>query len=58
MSGLLFEAAAAADIVRSSPEQCAAMLRHHLVQAHYLADKLGMKMAAHDVCQILKWLDG
>jgi hypothetical protein len=57
MSALLYEAASAADMVQSSHEQCAAMLRHHLYQAMLLAEELGMQVTGNDLCQILKWLD-
>lgn len=58
MSGLVYEVAAAADIVQPSADHGLVMLRHHLCQALSLSEELGLKMATHDLCQILKWLDG
>lgn len=57
MSRLVHEEAAATDAIRPSAEHNLVMLRHHLNQAMFLAEKLKMNVTRGDLCQILKWLD-
>ncbi|MGV3512232.1 MAG: hypothetical protein ACO1OX_09550 [Novosphingobium sp.] len=57
MSGMVHKIAAAADIVTPSAEHNLLMLRHHLNEALLFSEELGMKMAASDLCRMLRMLE-
>lgn len=57
MSGLAREVAAAADMIIPSGEHNLLMLRHHLHEAFLCSEELGMKVAASDLCRMLRMLE-
>lgn len=57
MSGMVHKVAAAADIITPSNEHHMLMLRHHLNEAFLFSEELGLKMAASDLCRLLRLLE-